>query len=61
MTDEEIKTMLCELLEEIDHDIAKEYDHKTTESPEEALYDLTVLLDIVRTHLEKHEIELEYE
>jgi hypothetical protein len=59
MTDDEIRQMLRELLEAIDHDIAKDYDPKTAEIPEDAIHDMIVLVDIVREHLE-NKLSLEH-
>lgn len=51
MEDSEIDEMLHQLLEEIDHDIAKFYQAETTEDLEEMQERMEILREIVRSYL----------
>ena len=50
MSDEQIVSMLRDLLEEIDHDTAKNYDPETAEEPEYAEDAMADLVSIVKNH-----------
>lgn len=51
MTDEQIDNMIMDLLEQVDHDIAKSYNVKTAEEPEYVEEDMEVLRNIVKSHM----------
>ena len=51
MTYDQIEIMLRDLLECIDHDIAKEYHSATAEEPEYAESAFQELVSIVKSHL----------
>lgn len=51
MTDERIRIMLRDLLEQIDHDIAKSYDPETAEEPEDADEAFEELVNLVNSHI----------
>ena len=53
MTDAQIDAMLHDLLESIDHDIAKDYRHETSEEPDYVDGCMEELRDIVRIHIRK--------
>lgn len=50
MTEEKIKVMIMELLNEVDYDTAKQYDVETAEEPESAEDYLAALVSIVKKH-----------
>lgn len=51
MTDEQIDAMIYELLETIDHDIAKSYHEETAEEPDYVEEDMEELRWVVRKHV----------
>lgn len=53
MTGAQIKALLRDLLEQIDHDIAKGYDVETAEEPEFAEGAMADLQGIVKRHLKE--------
>lgn len=51
LTDEQIRSMLKDVIGEVDYDIAKSYNPRLSEDPESAELSMRRLVQIVRTHL----------
>jgi len=51
MEQEKIEEMLMEILEQVDHDIAKDYNPDTAEEPEFAEGEMASLVNIVKKYI----------
>ncbi len=52
MTDEQIKAMILEVIQEVDYDTYKNFLPECSEDPEYAEEEMTTLIDIVKKHLD---------